>query len=239
MNSCIGSINKLNNKSILGIIPANLPSVFINQLVEFYHDLNVTSFAFDFQGRVHNRFTQHMRVLFRNILDLDIANESFIYSCNTQKGKVMQGNTIIRANDIAVYNYGFDVVGDSHVIRPLPLNVAKKISNKSNDELNINIFNSYDYGYYKCSNWDSIKEIYPFGKTNISIGSFDVNVNNKKAIDSQKLFNSEILGLELNKYKSFIKNSESVSDYILSKKYFGGSVDSFKQFKRELNHFLN
>lgn len=130
-------------------------------------------------------------------------------------------------------------MGDSHIRRRLPVSVADKISNKSKDELNIDLFNSNDYGYYKCSNWDSIKNLYPFDETKIPVESFDVNVSNKKAVDCQKLFNSEKIGLELNKYSEFINNSEPVFDYILTKENFGGLLSDFKEFKTRLNYFLN
>ena len=67
MKSCIESINRLNNKAILGLIPSGLPSPFIKPLVEFYHNHDVTSYAFDFQGRVHTNFSSNIRDCPKNI----------------------------------------------------------------------------------------------------------------------------------------------------------------------------
>ncbi|GAA5818823.1 MAG: Pseudogene of conserved hypothetical protein [Methanobrevibacter sp. CfCl-M3] len=108
MQKCIDSINRLNNKPILGIVPSKTPEPYIRELIEFYHENNITSFAFDFEGRVHYGLDGHLRELMIAIIELDILNESFSYSCNTQRGKFTKGTNIIKANDILVYNYGFD-----------------------------------------------------------------------------------------------------------------------------------
>jgi len=77
MQKCIDSINRLNNKPILGIIPSKMPEPYIRELIEFYHEHNITSFAFDFEGRVHSGLDGHLRELMIAIIELDILNESF------------------------------------------------------------------------------------------------------------------------------------------------------------------
>lgn len=236
MDKCIESINRLNNKAILGIIPGRMPSIFTENLIDFYHSHDITSFAFDFQGRIHSNFKSQIRELITNVLKLDLSNESFLYSCNTQRGKVTHGTSITKGNDIAVYNYGFDVMGDSHVKISLPPSVAENIKKRADNELNIRLFNSSDYGHYKYSNLDAIKSMYPFDETDISINSFEGK--NKKALDCQKLFNNERIGLELNKYSSIINNDESNYDYLSTKTHIGGSLDQFRVFRQQLNYLL-
>lgn len=76
MQDSIDSINRLNNKPILGIIPGTMPSTLIGFLVDFYYENDVTSFAFDFQGRIYKNFESQIREMMTKILELDISNES-------------------------------------------------------------------------------------------------------------------------------------------------------------------
>lgn len=238
MQKCIDSINRLNNKPILGIIPGTIPSPLVGFLIDFYYKNDITSFAFDFQGRIHKNYEVQIRAMITKILELDISSESFLYSCNTQRGKVSKGSTIIKGNDIAVYNYGFDVMGDSHVKPKMHPDVAKKLNERSSNDLNIRLFNSDDYGHYKFSDLDAIKEMYPYDETNIPLDSFNPNIIKQRATDSQKLFNTERIGLELMKYKSMLNHNESTYKYINTKDQIKDSLGKFKSFRLDLNKLL-
>ena len=238
MKKCIDSINRLNNKPILGVIPGTMPSTLVGYLIDFYHENDITSFAFDFQGRIHKNFEVQIREMMTKILELDISNESFLYSCNTQRGKVTKGSTIIKGNDIAVYNYGFDVMGDSHVKAKMRPDVAKKLNERASNELNIRLFNSEDYGHYKFSDLDAINDMYPYDETNIELSSFNPFINKKRATDSQKLFNSERIGLELMKYKNMLNQSESAYEYINTKEQIRDSLDKFRDYRANLGGLL-
>lgn len=238
MQDSIDSINRLNNKPILGVIPGTMPSFFVDLLVEFYYDNDVTSFAFDFQGRIYKSFESQIREMMTKILELDISNESFLYSCNTQRGKVTKGSTIIKGNDIAVYNYGFDVMGDSHIPSKMHPDVAKKLKERADNDLNIRLFNSKDYGHYKFSDIEAIRGMYPYDETDITLDSFDPNIIKARAYHSQKLFNSERIGLELNKYKNMLNHSESTYEYIYTKDQVRDSLDKFRVYRSNLNSLL-
>lgn len=238
MQECIDSINRLNNKPILGVIPGAMPSSLIGFLIDFYHENDITSFAFDFQGRIHKNYEVQIRAMATKILELDISNESFLYSCNTQRGKVSKGSTIIKGNDIAVYNYGFDVMGDSHVKSKMHPDVVKKLNERAGNDLNIRLFNSDDYGHYKFSDLDAIKEMYPYDETKITLDSFNPNIIKKRATDSQKLFNTERIGLELMKYKHILNKSESTYDYINTKEQIRDSLDKFRDYRSNLEKLL-
>lgn len=238
MKECIDSINRLNNKPMLGIIPGTIPSTLVGYLIDFYHENDITSFAFDFQGRIHKNFEAQIREMMTKILELDISNESFLYSCNTQRGKVSKGSTITKGNDIAVYNYGFDVMGDSHVKSRLPPDVAKSMNERAGNELNIRLFNSEDYGHYKFAELDAIREMYPFDETKITLDCFDPSIIKQRATDSQKLFNTERIGLELIKYKTMLNQNESTYDYINTKEQIRGSLDKFRDYRDNLGGLL-
>lgn len=238
MQDSIDSINRLNNKPILGIIPGTIPSPLIGFLIDFYHENDITSFAFDFQGKIHKNYEVQIRAMITKILELDISNESFLYSCNTQRGKVSKGSTIIKGNDIAVYNYGFDVMGDSHVKSKMHPDIVKKLKERSGNELNIRLFNSDDYGHYKFSELNAIKEMYPNDETKITLDCFNPKIIKQRAIDSQKLFNSERIGLELMKYKNMLNDSESTYEYINTKEQIRDSLGKFKNYREDLNNLL-
>ncbi len=238
MQKCIDSINRLNNKPILGVIPGTMPSSLVGFLVDFYHENDITSFAFDFQGRIHKNFEVHIRAMITKILELDISKESFLYSCNTQRGKVTKGSSIIKGNDIAVYNYGFDVMGDSHIKPRMHPDVVKKMKERASNDLNIRLFNSEDYGHYKFSDIDAIIGMYPYDETGIALDSFNPAINKKRAYDSQKLFNTERIGLEANKYKDMLSQSESTYEYINTKDQIRDSLGKFRSYRSNLNSYL-
>lgn len=238
MQKCIDSINRLNNKPMLGVIPGTMPSPLVGYLIDFYHKNDITSFAFDFQGRIHKNFEVQIRAMITKILELDISNESFLYSCNTQRGKVSKGSTIIKGNDIAVYNYGFDVMGDSHVKPKIRPDVARQMRERAGNELNIRLFNSEDYGHYKFADIDAIRGMYPYDETDITLDCFDPSIIKQRASDSQKLFNTERIGLELNKYKNMLDHSESTYEYINTKDQIRDSLGKFRDYRSNLNRLL-
>ena len=233
MSKCIESINRLNNKPIIGVIPSSMASSYIESLIEFYHDWDITSFAFDFENKTHTGFTDHLREMMISIINLDILDESFIYSCNTQRGKSSRRSDIIKANDILVYNYGFDIVGNSHMGMNIPSSVAKKL--RERNSTSIRLFNKDDYGYYRYDNVNLIKDFYPHDETNIPIEFFNPEGNVSRSRDCQKLFNNEMFGLELLKYNKLLKENESALKYLRTKNQILGDLNSFTRFKESIN----
>ena len=232
MSKSIESINRLNNKPILGIIPSRMPSSFIEDLVLFYHDNNITSFVFDFDGKGHSGVDSNIRELMISINKLDISNESFTYSCNTVIGKPSKGSNVTKANDILVYNFGFDIMGDNHIGLKLPKKVVDAINKRSNNS-RIRLFNSDDYGHYKHDDLNSARKMYPSNETNIPFEVFEGD-NKTKMDNSQRLFNSERIGLELVKYRQFINENESTFKYLETKYQIKDDLGKLKKFKSDL-----
>ena len=233
MIKCIESINRLNNKAIIGIIPSSMPPSYVESLIEFYYDYNVTSFAFDFENKTHIGLVDHLREMMISIIKLDILDESFTYSCNTQRGKASRGSDIIKANDILVYNYGFDIVGNSHMGMKIPPDAAQKL--KERNSTSIRLFNNDDYGHYRYDKVNLINEFYPHSKTNIPIEFFNPEGNVSRSRDCQKLFNNEMFGLELLKYRQLLKESESTVKYLETKNQIKNDLNIFKDFRLIMN----
>ena len=233
MVECIDSINRLNNKPIVGIIPSSMPPSYVESLINFYHDRDITSFAFDFENKTHIGLTDHLREMMISIINLDILNESFTYSCNTQRGKASRGSDITKANDILVYNFGFDIVGNSHMGMKMPPNAAEKLKNRN--PTSIRLFNNDDYGHYRYDNVTLIEDFYPHEKTEIPIEFFNPDGNLTRSKECQKLFNNEMFGLELLKYNRLLNENESALDYLETKKQIKNDLNNFTQFRLDIN----
>lgn len=227
MGQCIDSINRLNNKAILGVVPSSMPPYHIQKLIEFYHDNNITSFAFDFENKTHARLMGHLREMMISIINLDILNESFTYSCNTQRGRASKTSDVIKARDILVYNLGFDIVGNNH----MPLNIPLSESEKFKNSINVRLFNNDDYGHYNYDNLNDLVESYPHSKTDIPIDFLNPTDNSKRSRDCQKLFNNEMFGLELLKYKELLKESGSALNYLEGKNQIRDELNMLREFK--------
>ena len=168
-----------------------------------------------------------------SIIELDILDESFTYSCNTQRGKASRGSDITKANDILVYNFGFDIVGDSHMPMKIPPDAVKKLKNRN--PTSIRLFNNKDYGHYRYDNVKLIEEFYPHEKTEIPIEFFNPQGNVTRSRNCQKLFNNEMFGLELLKYNHLLNENESALDYLKTKSQIKDDLNNFTQFRLDIN----
>ena len=233
MLECIDSINRLNNKPIIGTIPSSMPPSYVESLIDFYHSNNITSFAFDFENKTHIGLTDHLRELAISIINLDILDESFTYSCNTQRGKSSRGSDVIKANDILVYNFGFDIVGNSHMGMKIPPSAAEELKNRN--PTSIRLFNNDDYGHYRYDNVKLIEEFYPHEKTNIPIEFFNPEGNVSRSRDCQKLFNNEMFGLELLKYTKLLSKNESTLQYLQTKNQIKDDLNNCTRFRSNIN----
>lgn len=236
MEQCIESINRLNNKPIIGIIPSSIPDSFISTVVEFYHDNNITSYAFDFEGNVHSGSSGKIRELMISTIKLDILNESFIYSLNTQRGKVTRGTNITKGNDILVYNFGFDIMGDNHIPPKFPPDVAESLKKRSkamDGKPLVRLFNSNDYGHHKHDNLSDAYTTYPHKETKIPFNNFQER-NKAKITMTEKLFNSERIGIELLKYQKLINENEMAIKYLKTKNQIANDLASLCDFRNEI-----
>jgi hypothetical protein len=235
MKKCIDSINRFNNKPILGIIPEIIPSTYVADLVNFYYDNDITSFVYDFKGKVSAGMRTKIREMMIALKELDLLGNSFLYSINVNNGKMIKDASIVRARDILTFGFGFDALGDQHIRRVFPPDVAKMIRERMiNSSPLIRLFNNKDYGYYKTSDLSMLENIYPKDETSIPFDNF--RVFNTKAKHSQTLFNSERIGLEAMKYQRLIiEETDKTSDYFKTKKYVREKdIKDLVKFRREL-----
>ncbi len=223
MKKCIESINRLNNKPIIGIIPFDIPSMFVPILMDFYYSYNITSFVYDFKGRVYVGNEGKLRELMISLNDLDISDKTFLYSTNVNPGKMLKGAPIIRATDVLIYNFGFDVIGDNHIRKKFPPDLVQKMKERTGPK-SIRLFNSQNYGYYKTMDLDVLNDMYPQDETSIPFETF--KVDNAKSKQCQKLFNTERIGLEASKYQEMISENIQISEYLSTKNILSTGVEN-------------
>ena len=218
MKMCIDSINRFNNKPIIGIIPEIIPSTYIADLVNFYYSNDITSFIYDFNGKVSSIMKTKLREMMIALKDVDLLEKSFLYSINANNGKMIKDVPIVRARDILTFGFGFNALGDQHIRRAFPPDIAKKIRERMKKNPMHRLFNNRDYGYYKTSNLSILEDIYPKNETFIPFDNF--KIHNDKARRSQVLFNDERLGKEAIKYQEIVKEEpDKTTDYFKTKKY--------------------
>jgi hypothetical protein len=235
MGECIESINRLNTKPIIGVIPYDIPSMFVSSLMDFYYSNDITSFVYDFKGRVYAGNEGKLRELMIYLKELEISEKTFLYSANVNSGKMLKGAPVIRATDMLIYNFGFDAIGDNHIRRRFPPNVIEKMKERMGPgQKSIRLLNSENYGYYKTPDLDILSNIYPQNETSIPFSTFAVD--NAKSKQCQKLFNTERIGLEASKYQQMINDDVEVSEYLKTKEILReqdikGLLDFKKQIK--------
>ncbi len=147
-NEYIQIIEKLNHKSIIGVIPAKMPRQFLGSIVENYYNQNITSFVIDFGGKSADANHTWMRGLFRLFKQYDLIEESFIYSINAREGKFTKNANEIPAKDFISVGFGMDILGLNHVRQIIPPEAGQKIK-KERRENTYRLFNKQTYGYVK------------------------------------------------------------------------------------------
>jgi hypothetical protein len=202
----------LNNKPIMGIIPKSIPPGFYPDLVKFYIDKDITSFAFDFEGAYPGSAYQNVLYFFRALLENSItqeSTESVIMAINPGPGRMSQKRTIVESRDIVSVEYGFDILGK-------PLAFGRKPKEpfspgpRPAPENRLRLFHKYDYGYHNVLS-SEFAEAFP---QDSSIESGKVLVDNNYL----NLLNMEQKGLEMLVLRVKIRENET-KDHIGKKKY--------------------
>lgn len=237
MQQCIDSVNRLNNKSILGIIPAMIPvSQDVHDLVKFYYDNNITSFVIDYAGRTPKVAKTTMRELIISLKEFNLIEDSFLYAINMTSGNMMQNAPVVKAVDLLSFGYGFDALGDNHIRRTYPPAVIERMKRLAKDQgSTFRLFNNADYGYYKSPDLSILENIYPHSETSIPFDNF--RATTVKTRPSQILFNSERTGLEAIKYRRLIdEETENTASYFRTKTYVEDKdVKELEKFRKYVN----
>jgi len=216
VKDAIASINVLNHKPIMGIIPMAMPSQFIPTLMDTYANEGIHSICLDYQGSTVGSSLTKIRKITKTIKQRGLLEKTFTYSLNLGPGKLPKSKTVVPAKDILSYGFGFDAIGGIHVQKKLPPEVRQKILSVQNIfENSLRLFNKENYGYYRTNDNSIIQKVYPTD-SKIPINLLQ-NINTNSKVD--KLFNQEQQGLEAVNLRRVIKERVEMLKYLDKKEY--------------------
>ena len=107
-------VETLNNKTIMGIIPAKLPRQFLPSLLDFYQSNNITSFVIDSDGSSIYSNPSWLKAFQRKLHKSGIRDEGLIYNINSFEGRFLQKSSITLARDFITLTFGIDILGANH-----------------------------------------------------------------------------------------------------------------------------
>jgi hypothetical protein len=140
-------LETLNDKTIGGLIPIRMPRQFIPPLIEFYHSNDITSFVIDSDGTSIYSNLSWLKSLQRNLFDLGILEDGFLYNINSGEGKFMKNADVILARDFITLPFGIDILGSNHKPPPLGAEGWNKI--KASRYKGPRVFDPLTYGYVR------------------------------------------------------------------------------------------
>ena len=203
----ISTLNILNHKDILGIIPVDIGITNIIKLISFYYNNGINNFYLDLNGRGFDRLidTPLMYGILSEIKRLGLEyQKTFFYSINGSPGRFQRGAAIVGSKDILTGGAGLDSVGRMHI-----KGMGKKTQGQFDPRVNekeklnrIRLFNKQDYGYYKLES----KSI-PFKLPNDSVVDKDLILNLNHGRKFADIFNMQQLSIENNNLRNFIKEN--------------------------------
>jgi len=223
LSSSIGSIEQINNKPIMGIVPF-LPLRFIPELIEFYISNGINAFCIDLDGSNPISALSRIRRTLIAIKKNKPLEDCYIHGFNVGIGRPNKITEVVPAKDILGLGVGLGSIGDKYKKFKPSRQFIEYI--KTNPEHKFRLFNKADYGYWRGISHARINEIFPKDcKINPALFS---TYKNKMFL--QKLFNSEQLALEAkNLRKNINENPEKSLDYLKGKKAV--IIDDFEKLK--------
>ena len=220
---CYETIEELNHKPIMGVIP-NLPPELYSKLLDFYLKKDISTFYVDFDGKTPNHLK--LRPILRFLNTKKMLSKSLLYGINAKPGRVLKNTNVIPSKDFIAYGHGLDVLGESHIGVKRPKEFFEKMKKAISDQQQNKkrIFIKNDYGYYKTADRKGLESIYP-KDTKIKLD----RIFDESQTSWQKLFNMEQQAIEASTIRKKLNSLDS-NETILS--YIGKK----EQIKKEMKH---
>lgn len=213
----IDSIEQLNHKPIMGIIP-KISSVNAPDLLNFYHDKGINSFAIDLDGSNPVSASTRIFKILKILNKEKLLETSYIHAHNTGM-RVNKISETVPAKDILGFGVGIDSIGEKR--KEFKPNKAFIEYIKLNPLNKFRLFNKEDYYYWKTISLSDLKQVYP-SDSSVPFKELKESINDKTPVIFNKLqsiFNSEQLAIESNNIRKVItENSEKTLNYIKKKK---------------------
>ncbi len=202
----IETLNILNYKDILGIIPVDIGVSNITKLIAFYYDNGINNFYLDLNGRGFDRLidTALMYGILSEIKRLGLEyQKTFFYSLNGSPGRFQKGAAIIGSKDIITGGVGLDSVGRMHIRARGGKKPSSDPRVREKEKLSrIRLFNKADYGYYKLES----KSI-PFNLPQDSVIDKKLLLNPNQGKKFADIFNMQQLAIENENLRIYIKEN--------------------------------
>ncbi len=144
-------VETLNNKTIVGIIPARLPRQFLSTILELYHSHDITSFVIDSDGSSLYSNTSWIKALQRGLHSLGILDEGFIYNINSFEGRFSGKANVTLARDFVTLTFGMDILGANHKPSVIPTERRIKMDGL---QKGARLFDPQTYGYIRDPSLD-------------------------------------------------------------------------------------
>lgn len=199
----VETVEKMNNKSIIGMIPSKMPRQFIPNLIKYYHSNDITSFVIDSDGSSLYSNSSWLNSFKRELNKVKIEDEGFIYNLNPNPGKFMKKKDSVLAKDFILLPFGVDVIGNNHIPLKLPTDVWNQILAQRNK--GPRIFNKGDYSYSRPEN-ENID--YKVAKNNNMTAQYEESLTLQKVIKEENTAIDYLQSKEKIKEENVIGNIE-------------------------------
>lgn len=149
-NESLEITRTLNNKPVMGVIPAVMPRQFLKPIIKNYVKQGITCFAVDLHGRSVDSNMSWARSLMRLMAEYDLSEDSFLYALNCNAGRFIKNSDKILAKDFISIGCGMDILGINHIGLKLNTVQWQKLKNQRKTST-LRIFDRDDYAYIKTS----------------------------------------------------------------------------------------
>lgn len=216
LETAIENINKLNHKPIMGVIPKLLSLKNTPDLLEFYRNQGINTFALDLGGS--NPICSRLQIfrILKTLKEMKLLDSTYIHGHNVGI-RVNKVKDIIPAKDILGFGVGLNSIGEKRKeFKPNPAFISMIKTNPLNK---FRLFNKKDYGYWKAISASDLEKVYP-SDSSVPISTFKTAIKNATQFNSiQKVFNFEQLALESHRIKEIInEDADKTLNYIKKKK---------------------
>lgn len=152
LQKAIDTLEIRNKKSAIGYIPANIPPIFFQELVDFYLDNGINSYYIDFDGTMITSHITSLDGIKRQIKKRGYEESSFLHYVNVSYGKAINDVGVVSARDLLGFGFGMDSLGGIHQGPRRSSEFYEKLKEMKNIQSNsVRLLNREDYGYYKIN----------------------------------------------------------------------------------------
>lgn len=149
----IETIERLNNKSIMGVVPSKVHRKLLGNVIKTFVDRDVTLFTIDHMGRSVKSSESWLRALYSELKEYGLMDNTMIYGLNAPEGRLGQKKGKVLAGDFISSAYGLDIIGINHIrnARPPGPPGPGNGPDAPPPEINYRLFDGSTYAYNKLS----------------------------------------------------------------------------------------